>query len=98
MFWAVGQDEELQIRVESDHVPNAAAFLEEVLPSLVYEDGIDEIFPEGRVLEPSVVNHGEQGISADEGCCEDARSTVARHALSRVDLDPFQARNWVTGS
>ena len=41
---------------------------------------------------PSVVNSGEQGVAAGEGCGEDALSAVARHALSRVDLDPFQPR------
>src|SRR5271157_1608783 len=91
MFRAVGQDEQFQVRVEIDHVPDTAAFLEEVLPPHVYEYGIDEILPKGRILKPSIVNHGDQWISPDEGSGEDACSAPARHALLRVDLDTFQS-------
>ena len=90
----VREDAEQQVRVKADQVAKRAARFKEIQPPRADEDAIDEVLPERRIPEPSLIDHGEQGVLADEGCGEDAAAAPARLALVVIYRDSFQAGAW----
>jgi hypothetical protein len=85
---AVGHDEELVLSVEAHDCVQGAPVLHQAAPSPEDEHALDEVLPQARVVEPTLVFHGQVGEPLSEGAGEHALAPVRRIAFLVVDLDP----------
>lgn len=89
---AVGHQQVFVARVKSQQAVTGEAFGQQLLPTGIDEHAGQEVFPQHRVIQPTVFFHWQVGVACTK--CLGVNATPAalcRRAVVAVDLDPFQA-------